>query len=174
MAAAWAEGSYREAHPWHKGRLRVRFPLRPPPGQCRDTPLGWSYQTHGNPERRIGDGERPVAHRKDGSRPAAGTCGTTIRDSGVWSPILLLKKESVSSILACPTSGIAAPAPRVTMEEYKEGRGRVNVILFLALGYLQRCDARPLTLGLPGFTPVRSAPKIQHSICIPWFTSGFE
>ena len=55
-------------------------------------------------------------------------------DSGVWSPILLLKKESVSSILACPTSGIAAPAPRVTMEEYKEGRGRVNVILFLALG----------------------------------------
>lgn len=90
MAAAWAEGAYREAHPGHKGRLWVRFPLRPPPGQCRDTPLGWSYQTQGNPERRMGDGERPVTHRKDGSRPAGTSCGTTIRDSGVWSPILLL------------------------------------------------------------------------------------
>ena len=87
---------------------------------------------------------------------------------------LIWDQEAAGSSPACSTSGIAAPAPRVTMEEYKEGRGRVNVILFLALGYLQRCDARPLTLGLPGFTPVRSAPKIQHSICIPWFTSGFE
>ena len=60
------------------------------------------------------------------------------------------------------------------MEEYKEGRGRVKVILFLALGYLQRYEARPLTLGLTGFTPVRSAPKIPHSIRIPWYTSGFE
>ena len=55
-----------------------------------------------------------------------------------------------------------------------EGRGRVDVILFLALGCLQRCETRPLTLGPPGFTPVRCTPKIHHSTRIPWYTAGFQ
>lgn len=47
----------------------------------RYTPLGWLYQTHGTPERRSGDRERPVAQRKDGGCAVAGTYGTAIRDS---------------------------------------------------------------------------------------------
>lgn len=78
---------------------------------------------------------------------------------------LIWDQETAGSSPACSTSGIAAKT---------EGRGRVNVILFLALGCLQRYGARPLTLGPPVFTPVRCTPKIHHASRIPWFTSGFE
>ena len=87
---------------------------------------------------------------------------------------LIWDQEAAGSIPACSTSGIAAPAPRVNMEDHKEGRGRVNAILLLALVCLQRFAARPLTFGLPVFTPVLCTLKIHHASRIPWYTAGFE
>ena len=78
---------------------------------------------------------------------------------------LIWDQEAAGSSPACSTIGIAAK---------NEGRGRVNAILFLALGCLQRFAARPLTLGPPVFTPVLCTLKIHHASRIPWYTAGFE